>query len=99
MCLSPDVIGCYIGGPRILEDKARASSTLALEMQLAILGLGMIIRCLIEALVCYTGTGPEFCLGVIEHGLAGILLLNTLDAGVLFHSCILGASSWLYSFL
>ena len=60
-------------------------------MQLAILGLGMIICCLIEALVCYTGTGPEFCLEVIEHRLAAILLLKTLDAGVLFHSCILGA--------
>ena len=29
MCLSPDVIGCCIGKPRIQEDKIRAGSTFA----------------------------------------------------------------------
>ena len=75
MCLSPDVIGCRTGGPRIREDKEQPSSTFKAA------GLGDAAchvgswneRCYIEALVYCTGTGPEFCLGVIVHRLAVIL--------------------------
>ena len=79
------------GSRRIKDGRAQHSRQLVLDLQLAILGLRRVICCLIEALVDYLGTGQGFVRGYhTPH--AAIPLLKTLVAGVLFHSCILGAS-------